>query len=192
MRVLVVFNQTCFYAEGGGQIGDRGELVSSSAKESVIAQITNCQNIQNKYFHILSLKEGNLQVGHTYLLKVDPEHRKQTAIHHSATHLLHSALRKVLGPQTKQAGSLVEPNRLRFDFTCNRALTEEELHQVEDLVNEQVMQAIDIQVSYKNYDKALKDGALSFFEKPALDKVRVLKMGDFSHELCGGTHIAKH
>ncbi|MDE0151489.1 MAG: alanine--tRNA ligase [Bdellovibrionales bacterium] len=186
---LAVFDQTCFYAEGGGQIGDKGDLVSSSSKKTAIAQITDCQNIQNKYVHTLSLKEGELKTGHTYLLKVSPEHRKQTAIHHSATHLLHSALRKILGPQTKQAGSLVEPRRLRFDFTYNKALTEEELVQVEDLVNEQVYQAEDVEVSYKKYDKALKDGALSFFEKPSLDKVRVLKMGDFSHELCGGTHV---
>jgi len=185
-EMTALFNQTPFYAEGGGQIGDQGFL---SGKFSVKADILDCQNRHGYYLHRIFLKEGILKVGETYSLQVSKEHRKQTAIHHSATHLLHSALRKVLGTQTKQAGSLVEPNRLRFDFTYNRALTEEESAQVEDLVNEQIHQAEDVKVSYKKYDQALKDGALSFFEKPFLDKVRVLKMGAFSHELCGGTHV---
>ena len=183
-EVLAVFNQTPFYAEGGGQIGDLGFLSSKSIK----ADVLDCQNRQGYYFHKIFLKEGSLKVGETYKLEVSKEHREQTAIHHSATHLLHSALRKILGPQTKQAGSLVESRRLRFDFTSSKAL-EKELLQVEDLVNEQIAQALDVQISYKNYDKALKDGALSFFEKPSLDKVRTLKMGEFSHELCGGTHV---
>lgn len=185
-EMTALFNQTPFYAEGGGQVGDQGSL---SGKPSVKADILDCQNRHGYHFHRIFLKEGSLKVGETYSLQVSKEHRKQTAIHHSATHLLHSALRKVLGPYTKQAGSLVESNRLRFDFTHNRALTEEELIQVEDLVNEQIIRASDVEISYKNYDKALKEGALSFFEKPFLDKVRVLKMGDFSHELCGGTHV---
>lgn len=185
-EMLAVFNQTPFYAEGGGQRGDQGFL---SGKSGVKAEILDCQNRQGYYFHKIFLKEGSLKTGETYNLEVSKEHRRQTAIHHSATHLLHSALRNILGPQTRQAGSLVERERLRFDFTSSKALTETELIQIEDLVNKQIAQALDVQVSYKNYDKALKDGALSFFEKPSLDQVRVLKMGDFSHELCGGTHI---
>ena len=185
-EMLAVFNQTPFYAEGGGQRGDEGFL---SGKSSVKADILDCQNRNGYYFHKIVLKEGSLKTGEAYKLKVSKEHRQQTAIHHSATHLLHSALRKILGPQTRQAGSLVEKERLRFDFTSSKALTETELIQIEDLVNKQIVQSLDVKASYKNYDKALEDGALSFFEKPSLDKVRVLKMGDFSHELCGGTHV---
>ena len=188
--VFAVFNPTCFYAEGGGQVGDQGCLVQKKLNSTPVkAVIKNCQNIHGYYFHELVLQEGILQEGATYELNVSSQHREQTAVHHSATHLLHSALRKVLGVQTKQAGSLVVPERLRFDFTSPTGLSEEQLLQVEDLVNEQILQSMPVAVSYKKYDQALKDGALSFFEKPSLDKVRVLKMGDFSHELCGGTHV---
>ena len=188
--VFAVFNPTCFYAEGGGQVGDQGCLVHQKLKSKPVkAVIKNCQNIHGYYFHELVLQEGILQEGVTYELSVSSQHREQTAVHHSATHLLHSALRKVLGTQTKQAGSLVVPEKLRFDFTFPTGLSEEQLLQVENLVNEQILQSVPVAVSYKKYDQALKDGALSFFEKPSLDKVRVLKMGDFSHELCGGTHV---
>ena len=188
--VFAVFDQTCFYAEGGGQVGDQGVLVhQKSGSTSVKAVIKSCQNIHGYYFHELILKEGVLNEGKTYELCVSSQHREQTAVHHSATHLLHSALRKVLGVQTKQAGSLVMPDKLRFDFTSPEGLSEKQLFQVEDLVNEQILNSVQVAVSYKKYEQALKDGALSFFEKPSLDKVRVLKMGDFSHELCGGTHV---
>ena len=185
-EVTAVFNQTPFYAEGGGQVGDQGFLSENS---SVRADILDCQNRHGYYFHKIFLKEGSLKIGKTYTLKVSKEHREQTALHHSATHLLHSALRNILGPQIRQAGSLVERKRLRFDFTSSRALTERELVQIEDLVNKQILQALEVQSSYKNYDKALEDGFLSFFEKPSADEVRVLKIGEFSKELCGGTHV---
>ncbi len=184
-EVTAVFNQTPFYAEGGGQIGDQGFLSGKSVK----AVILDCQNKHGYYFHKVFLKEGVLKTGETYSLQVSQKHREQTAVHHSAAHLLHSALRKVLGLQTKQAGSLVEPGRLRFDFTSHKSLTEKELIQIEDIVNEQITLALNVQVFYKKYETALNDGALSFFEKPSEEKVRTLKIGSFSHELCGGTHV---
>ena len=185
---FAIFDQTCFYAEGGGQVGDQGFL-SSSNSSSVKAVITDCQNIQGYYFHKLSLQQGIVKTGWSYDLAVSSKHRKETAVHHSATHLLHSALRKFLGKNTKQAGSLVTHKRLRFDFTSAVSLNEEQLQQLEASVNEQISTAVPVVVQHKPYEQALKDGALSFFDKPSVKNVRVLKIGDFSQELCGGTHV---
>ena len=185
---LAVFDQTPCYAEGGGQIGDRGALNSLGGEH--LADILDCQNTQNYYFHKIFLKKGKLKTGTAYDLQVSKEHRQETAIHHSATHLLHSALRLILGKeQTKQAGSLVEPHRLRFDFTSPKALSEKQIDEIEDCVNKQIEKSIPTQIHFKNYDQALADGALSFFDKPQAHQVRVLQIGDFSMELCGGTHV---
>lgn len=185
---FAVFDQTCFYAEGGGQAGDQGRL-SSPGSPSVKAVIMDCQNIHGYYFHKLSLQQGVLKTGQSYRLTVSSEQRKETAVHHSAAHLLHSALRKILGNHTKQAGSSVTHKKLRFDFTAANSLSEEQLLQLELLVNEQISKAVPVSVQYKKYEQALKDGALSFFDKPSVKDVRVLKMGGFSQELCGGTHV---
>ena len=188
-RAFVVFDQTCFYAEGGGQVGDQGEILQEEETEA-LGQIVDCQNRAARYIHIIEFKKkGIIKENQKYLLQVNFNHREQTAIHHSATHLLHSALRKVLGKQTKQSGSLVQPYRLRFDFTTSQSLTEDQLLEVEKLVNDEIMKAFEVEVSFKNYEQALKQGALSFFNKPLVGQVRVLKIGDFSHELCGGTHV---
>lgn len=186
-RALAVFDQTCFYAEGGGQVGDQGQIYKN---DKFIGHIEDCQNIKEKFVHTISIKEESLSQGNLYQLEVSSEHRKKTAIHHSATHLLHSALRRTLGEEnTKQAGSLVTPDRLRFDFTAEKALSEEQQIQVEDNVNMKISEAIPVQIHFKDYHRAMKDGALSFFEKPQTNKVRILQMSDFSMELCGGTHV---
>ncbi len=188
-NAFVIFDQTCFYAEGGGQVGDQGEIFQEKKRES-LGQIVDCQNRQGRYVHVIKFTEkGEIKENQKLWLKIDSTRREQTAIHHSATHLLHAALRKILGAQTKQSGSLVEPHRLRFDFTAAQPLTEEQFFQVEKLVNDEIMKFSKVNTSSKNYEQALKEGALSFFNKPAVEKVRVLKMGDFSHELCGGTHV---
>ena len=184
---FVVFDRTPFYAEGGGQVGDQGLLFKEKG-EKPCGQVIDCQQRAGRLVHVIKFSE-TVEENQKFILQVDKNFREQTAIHHSATHLLHSALRKVLGNRTKQSGSLVEPHRLRFDFSASQPLTEQQISQVEELVNNEIMNASQVQISFKNYEKALKEGALSFFDKPESHKVRVLKMGDFSHELCGGTHV---
>ena len=186
-KLFAVFDKTCFYAEGGGQTGDQGSL--DTAHSSLKAQVEDCQNRQGYYFHQIALQKGSLIEGGSYNLQVSGVHRQKTAVHHSATHLLNQALRQILGDHIRQAGSLVRPHGLRFDFTARKALSDDELAQVEDLVIENIQKALPVTVHYKNYQQALDDGALSFFDKPQKEKVRVLKMGSFSMELCGGTHV---
>ena len=185
MRGLAVFDQSPFYAEGGGQTGDQGLILK---KDEPIAQITDCQNAAEHFFHYFTLEKGSLKKGEFYELQVSKDRRAGAAVHHSATHLLHSALRAVLGKSVKQAGSLAAPDRLRFDFTFDRPLNPDEYEKIETLVNEQIEKALNVEVHIKEHQQALDEGALSFFEKPQ-DHVRVLKMGDFSMELCGGTHV---
>ena len=187
-RGFIIFDKTPFYPEGGGQVGDQG-LIFRKKEQSFCGRIVDCKKISERYIHSIEKMKGSLREKESVRLQVDSFLRKQTAIHHSATHLLHAALRKVLGNQTKQSGSLVEPHRLRFDFTASQALSEEQIFQIEKLVNDEIQKSQRVEVSFKNYEKALKDGALSFFNKPSVQKVRVLKMGEFSHELCGGTHV---
>ena len=182
---LMILDQTCFYAEGGGQVADQGLFETNKAQ----GEIQDCQDIQNVFFHTIKLKSGELKVGDLCKLTVYENQRKETALHHSATHLLHSALRKILGDGIHQAGSYVSFDRTRFDFTFSRKLSEDELIKIESLVNEKIFSSLPVDTSLKKYEQALKDGALSFFEKAQGQKVRVLKMGDFSHELCGGTHV---
>lgn len=182
---LMVLDSSCFYAEGGGQTADQGVFKTQNAE----GVIQDCQNIQDVFFHTFQLQSGELKEGDMCQLKVDLEKRSQTALHHSAAHLLHSALRELLGTQVEQAGSFVSFDRTRFDFTFPRKLNEDEIFQIESLVNQKILEGLKVDVHLKEYEEALKDGALSFFEKPQNKRVRVLKMGDFSHELCGGTHV---
>lgn len=184
---LVIFNSTPCYPEGGGQVGDQGMITNKSS--SLVAQVKDCQNINSYLFHQIEVKEGSIKQGDSYTVQVNHDHRTQTAIHHSATHLLHSALRKVLGAHTKQQGSLVTSSRLRFDFSCEQSLTEEQSNQIEDLVNSQIQEENSVSTDNMSYRKALQQGALSFFDKPSSKDVRVLTMGSFSKELCGGTHV---
>lgn len=181
----VVLDVTPFYAEKGGQVADTGLIVGSEGKFEVNYVYTPVEGV---IVHKGCLK-GKLSTGAEVQAVVDEEKRRATMRNHTATHLLHAALRKVLGTHVRQAGSLVEPARLRFDFTHYQALSDQEIAVIEDLVNEIILSAIPVEVSVKSYDEAVKQGAIALFDEKYGDFVRVVKVGDFSEELCGGTHV---
>ncbi len=185
-KFYLVFDKTPFYGEGGGQNGDQGEIYS---KEGKLATISDTQKPVDSLHVHLSDDADALNVGESYLLKVNSKERELTKRNHSATHLLQSALIKVLGNHVKQAGSSVGPDRLRFDFTHSEALKPEEIARVEDLVNSAVARTLPVSADVMTKDEATKKGAMALFGEKYGDKVRVLTMGDFSCELCGGTHV---
>jgi alanyl-tRNA synthetase len=181
----VVLAATPFYAESGGQVGDAGTLTSAGTRFDV----EDTQKLGLAHGHIGRMSKGSLHVGSDVHAVVDGERRAATVLNHSATHLLHAALRQVLGDHVQQKGSLVAPDRLRFDFAHYEALTADELEQIESLVNEQIRRNSEATTSVLSYDEAIAAGALAFFGDKYGDKVRVLGIGDFSTELCGGTHV---
>lgn len=183
----LIFDRTPFYGEGGGQVGDRGEIFS---KEGKLATITDTQKPVDGLHAHLSEDADALTVGETYTLKVHNEERELTKRNHSATHLLQAALITVLGPHVKQAGSSVGPDRLRFDFTHSEAVKPEELARVEELVNKAIASEMVVDACHMSKDEATKKGAMALFGEKYGDTVRVLTMGDFSIELCGGTHVS--
>ena len=184
----VVLDRTPFYAEAGGQVGDQGEI----AAEHGVLRVADTRLSGGRYLHFGEVVSGELRVDAAVLARVDSERRGATALNHSATHLLHAALRHVLGSHVEQKGSLVNPNRLRFDFTHYDAMTPEQIRAVERLVNEQVLANSDVQTAVLTYDDAVARGAMALFGEKYGDKVRVLTMGDgFSVELCGGTHASR-
>ena len=186
-KFYLVFDKTPFYGEGGGQLGDTGEIFS---KEGKLATISDTQKpVDGLHVHI-SEDADALSVGESYTLKINHESRELTKRNHSATHLLQSALIKVLGSHVKQAGSAVGPDRLRFDFTHNEALKPEEIIKVEELVNSAVSTSLPVSATQMTKDEATKKGAMALFGEKYGDDVRVLTMGDFSVELCGGTHVS--
>lgn len=183
----LVFDKTPFYGEGGGQVGDKGEIHS---KEGKLASISDTQKpVDGLHVHV-SPDADALTVGEAYTLKINHEERELTKRNHSATHLLQSALIKVLGNHIKQAGSSVGPDRLRFDFTHSEALKPEEIAQVEELVNSAVASSLPVKAAHMSKDEATKKGAMALFGEKYGDRVRVLTMGDVSCELCGGTHVS--
>lgn len=183
---LLVTDKTPFYAEGGGQVGDIGHGKSSQAK----FDITNCVKIGNAYFHSITITEGELKVGDKVSLDVSSSARRDVQANHSATHLLHAALRKVLGTHVTQAGSHVDQFRTRFDFTHDKPVTPEEISKIEALVNEQIALSHDVKPEIMPYKKAIDSGVMALFGEKYGDEVRVLRMGEFSAELCGGTHVS--
>ncbi|MEJ2343793.1 MAG: alanine--tRNA ligase [Gammaproteobacteria bacterium] len=185
---LVVLDKTPFYAESGGQVGDRGELRGEAAGFEV--RDTQKQ-ASGAFAHIGRVREGLLRVGDTVDARVDGEKRRATALNHSATHLLHAALRQVLGEHVAQKGSLVEPERLRFDFSHFEPMTPEQIRAVEDLVNDEIRANADVQTDLMSYDDAIAAGAMALFGEKYGSTVRVLRIGDFSTELCGGTHVRR-
>ncbi len=185
-QFYLIFDKTPFYGEGGGQEGDAGEIFSSEGK---LASIKDTQKPVDGLFVHLSDDADALTVGDTYKLKVNVEERSLTMRNHSATHLLQSALIKVLGNHIKQAGSSVGHERLRFDFTHSEALKPEEIAQVEAMVNSAIAKNFKVSADVMSKDDATKKGAMALFGEKYGDKVRVLTMGDFSCELCGGTHV---
>ncbi|MDX6757875.1 MULTISPECIES: alanine--tRNA ligase [Streptomyces] len=182
---LVVVDRTPFYPEGGGQVGDTGTLTGPQLS----AEVTDTRRIDGHHVHLVQVTKGVLRAGDTLELAVDAPRRRATMRNHSATHLLHAALREVLGDQVRQAGSLVAPDRLRFDFEHPQALTEEETDQVERLVNARVLVNAGRDVQVKPYQDAVRDGAIAFFGDKYGEDVRVVSFGDVSSELCGGTHV---
>jgi alanyl-tRNA synthetase len=183
----VVLDHTPFYAESGGQIGDTGLLLGVNARFSV----RDTQKIGASFAHVGVLEKGELRVGDTVDAQVDQERRKAIALNHSATHLLHAALRKILGKHVEQKGSLVAADRLRFDFSHTQAVSLDELRQVEDLVNSEIRENAPVQTRVMALDQAKAAGAMSLFGEKYDSDVRVLSIGDFSMELCGGTHVER-
>src|SRR5580693_7508694 len=183
----VVLDHTPFYAESGGQIGDTGVLVGPHARFTV----RDTQKIGASFAHVGVLEKGELRVGDAVDAQVDQERRKAIALNHSATHLLHAALRKILGKHVEQKGSLVAADRLRFDFSHTQALSADELRRVEDLVNSEIRGNAPTQTRVMALDDAVASGAMSLFGEKYDSVVRVLTIGDFSMELCGGTHVER-
>jgi len=183
----VVLDRTPFYAEAGGQVGDAGQLTSSGVRFVV----TDTLKRGAAHTHIGTLVEGRIRVGDELEAEVDGERRQATALNHTATHLLHAALRKVLGTHVLQKGSLVAPDRLRFDFAHFQALTAEEITEIERLVNAQIRANLPAETRVMDYESAVAAGAMALFGEKYDKDVRVLRVGDFSMELCGGTHVRR-
>ena len=183
----IVVEETPFYAVSGGQIGDTGVIVTDSAEFAVEDTI---KLPGDKIGHVGIVIKGIFKIEDRVSLKVDENLRAATAKNHSATHLLHKALRMVLGSHVEQAGSYVSNDRLRFDFTHFSAMTDDEITRVENIVNQQILMNLPVNTQLMNIDDAKKEGAMALFGEKYSDKVRVVSMGDFSKELCGGTHVA--
>ena len=184
-RGVVVLPVSPFYAESGGQVGDQGELVFSGGR----FKVTDTQKEQDAILHIGELVQGTLKVGMLVQAHVDASVRHATALNHSATHLLHAALREILGTHVTQKGSLVNPERLRFDFSHPKPMTDAEIAQVEALVNREIRANHPTGITLTTPDKAKAMGAMALFGEKYGSTVRVLKFGQFSTELCGGTHV---
>jgi alanyl-tRNA synthetase len=183
----VVLDHTPFYAESGGQIGDTGFLLGANARFTV----RDTQKIGASFAHVGVLEKGDLRIGDAVDAQVDQERRTAIALNHSATHLLHAALRKILGKHVEQKGSLVAADRLRFDFSHTQALSPDELRQVEDLVNSEIRENAPVETRVMALDEAKAAGAMSLFGEKYDSDVRVLSIGEFSMELCGGTHVQR-
>ena len=183
----VFVNETPFYATMGGQTADTGYIRTAEGEFRVEDTV---KMLGGKVGHIGRVTKGMIKAGDTVTLEVDAKRRSLIAKNHSATHLLQKALRNVLGSHVEQKGSDVNPDRLRFDFSHFSAMTEEELKQVETIVNEKIAEALPVETSIMSLEEAKKTGAMALFGEKYGDSVRVVKMGDFSTELCGGTHVA--
>jgi len=183
---MIALDRTPFYAESGGQAGDIGTISGNGA----VLTVTDTKKSDGVFLHHAAVKEGVLSVGDTVTAKIDTANRDSTRRNHSSAHLMQAALRKILGTHVEQAGQLVNAERMRFDFTHFAALTAEELSEVENLVNEQILAALPITTVETDMETAKKEGAMALFGEKYGALVRMVKMGDFSVELCGGTHCA--
>jgi alanyl-tRNA synthetase len=187
MEVDLLTTKTPFYGESGGQVGDRGTIKTARGD---IMEITDTQHpIPQLTVHRGRVRKGRIQVGDEVHLSVDAKFRRRTMLNHSATHILHAVLRRELGDHVRQAGSLVSPERLRFDFNHTGAIPEEKLAAIEAHVNRHIRDDADVSIRESSYEDAIRHGALAFFGDKYGDRVRVVKIGDFSTELCGGTHV---
>ena len=182
----LVFDKTPFYAESGGQVSDHGYIQSGAHQFKLV----DVQKVGEVFVHIAQGDDwSHLKAGETVQCFVESDIRKETMKHHSATHMMHTALKQVLGEHVKQAGSEVTHNQTRFDFTYNRAVTPNELRQIEELVNVQIMENLTVDTNVMDVDEAKSSGAIAMFGEKYGAKVRVVSMGDFSKEFCGGTHV---
>jgi alanyl-tRNA synthetase len=183
----IVLDSTPFYAESGGQVGDVGTLTGGAAT----FHVTDTRKLGDAHLHVGKVESGSFRKGDTVTATVDAATRQATVLNHSATHLLHAALRKVLGTHVIQKGSLVAPDRLRFDFSHTQAVTPQELEAIERMVNAEIRRNTAGHIRQMSYDDAIKSGAMALFGEKYGDKVRVLSFGEFSTELCGGTHVGR-
>ncbi|MBI4005741.1 MAG: alanine--tRNA ligase [Gammaproteobacteria bacterium] len=184
----VILRTTPFYAESGGQVGDQGQL----AGQGILFEVQDTQKQGKAHVHLGELRQGTLKLGQRITARVDQHKRVNTVRNHSATHLLHAALRKILGNHVVQKGSLVAPDRLRFDFSHPEPVSDEDLHKIEWLVNLKILENVETVIEIMPLKMALKSGAMSLFGEKYDDTVRVLKIGGtFSTELCGGTHVKR-
>ncbi len=184
----IVLNQTPFYAESGGQVGDQGVI---HGPHGFIFQVTDTQKSGDAHVHLGQCEAGEIHIGAMVDTEVDAERRHATVLNHSATHLLHAALRQVLGSHVTQKGSLVAPDRLRFDFSHSAGVTSAQLLEIEGLVNAEIRANAAAETRLMDYDSAVAAGAIALFGEKYGDQVRVLRIGDFSTELCGGTHVER-
>lgn len=185
-EIQLILDQTPFYAESGGQIADRGTITA----EGLVIEVLDVQKAPNRQnLHRAVVKQGLAETGQTVFAKIDSKNRLQITKNHSATHLLHRALKDVLGEHVNQAGSLVEPDRLRFDFSHFGQVTEEELSKIEKIVNEKIWESLPVEIMEKPLAEAKAMGAMALFGEKYGEIVRVVKMGEYSIELCGGCHV---
>ena len=183
---IFITDKTPFYAESGGQIGDSGYIKADVG----YAKVKDTQKIGDHFLHIAEIEKGFFEKSQNVLMEIEAEKREKIVSNHSATHLMHASLRNILGEHVEQKGSLVNEEKLRFDFSHDKALTKKEIIKIESQVNEVIKKDIKTEIFESTYDEAIKLGALAFFGEKYGDKVRVLKIGgDFSTELCGGTHV---
>lgn len=196
----LITDKTPFYAKGGGQVGDRGafwkidhnkEGSPNPTNEEPLGEIKNTIRLNGVSLHAIELHGGSLHQSDKLFLSVESPTRQETANNHSATHLLHAALKEILGDHVKQAGSLVNPQKLRFDFSHHQPVSAAELRQVETLVNQKIAEDLETHAELKTYDDAVAEGAIAMFGEKYDDEVRVISMGSFSKELCGGTHVQR-
>ncbi|MDE0178999.1 MAG: DHHA1 domain-containing protein, partial [Gammaproteobacteria bacterium] len=186
---VVLLDETPFYAEAGGQVGDTGEI---RAEGGVSFEVEDTTRGGDQHLHHGRILTGTLRRGDTVVAAIDRERRQATVLNHSATHLLHAALRRVLGSHVEQKGSLVAPDRLRFDFSHPGPVAADDLVRIESLVNERIRANTETLVEVMDFEDAIEKGAIALFGEKYADRVRVLTMGEgFSVELCGGTHVAR-
>jgi len=187
-EVIILLNRTVFYAESGGQVGDAGYMQTDSGK----VEILDCRKSGEHHLHIGRVLSGEIKANQQALAVVDANVRQATALNHSATHLMHAALQLVLGEHVNQKGSLVNSERLRFDFSHNEAVTPQQIRQIEHIVNREILRNSSVDTAVMSMDEAKAKGAMALFGEKYGDEVRVLSMGgDFSVELCGGTHVTR-
>ena len=181
----VILEQTPFYAESGGQVGDTGTITTKNG----VFEVIDTQASGEAFIHIGSVTKGSIHINEKVQASINPVKRESITKNHTGTHMLHAALMKVLGDHVEQRGSLVDEDKIRFDFSHHQALSNDEIRDIETLVNEKIEENIDVETSIMKHDEAMESGAMALFGEKYGDRVRVLDVGDFSKELCGGTHV---